>query len=59
MRRETSSWLQSHQAQKLATLPGVAPIERLLAGAEVDGKQETIVRARTRPLRPVKCTAAD
>ena len=32
MRRETSSWLDSHKAQKLTTLPGVAPIERLLAG---------------------------
>ena len=32
MRSETSSWLDSHQAQKLTTLPGVAPIKRLLAG---------------------------
>ena len=32
MMRETSSWLDSHQAQKLTTLPGGAPIERLLTG---------------------------
>ena len=32
-------------------------MERLLGGGEVDGKHETIVRARTWPLRPVKCTA--
>ena len=54
--------LVDHRTGVAASVPkrwAWRPSSTCSPGTEVDGKHETIVWARTRPLRPVKCTAAD